>query len=278
MSSRDPAKPGGPGRHSGKHAAKRVSKDALTLAEAEARAAEAAADLARARAELLKAQQESEPHSAEVVDTELAAAPAPPEAEEDQATHADEPASGAAEDGAYPALAEQPRRRLGHWARWKQLRWVAATLAVLAIGGFLAVDVLMLSHHRDVALRQRQAAEYVAAARQGVVTLMSLNYETVDDAVKAILDNSTGDFKKDFEDHAGDFTKVARESKTVTTVDSAVAGVESMSDSEAVVLVAASTKVTNVAGAKEEPRNWRLTVHLVREGGQVKMSKVDFAA
>ena len=60
MSSRDPAKPGGPGRHSGKHAAKRVSKDALTLAEAEARAAEAAADLARARAELLKAQQDAD--------------------------------------------------------------------------------------------------------------------------------------------------------------------------------------------------------------------------
>lgn len=264
MPSRDPAKPGG----HGKHAAKGASKDALTLAEAEAKAAEAAAELARARAELLKAQQGSETESTEAV--EPGAAPDV----EPAGTEADEPAPGA-DAGFIEEPAEQPRRSAG---TWRQLRWVAATLAVLAIGGFLAVDVLMLSHHRDVAQHQHQLGEYAAAARQGVVTLMSLNYETVDDDVKAILDNSTGEFKKDFEAHAGDFTKVARESKTVTTVDTAVSGVESMSDNEAVVLVAATTKVTNVAGAKEEPRSWRLTVHLAREGDQVKMSKVDFAA
>lgn len=260
MPSRDPAKPGG----HGKHAAQRASKDALTLAEAEAKAAEAAAELARARAELLKAQQGSGTESTQTVEL---------------GTEPDVEASEAAESapGADEAAAEDPaeQRPIGIWRR---LRWVAATLAVLAIGGFLAVDVLMLSHHRDVAQRQHQLGEYAAAARQGVVTLMSLNYETVDDDVKAILDNSTGEFKKDFEAHAGDFTKVARESKTVTTVDTAVSGVESMSDNEAVVLVAASTKVTNRAGAKEEPRSWRLTVHLAREGDQVKMSKVDFAA
>lgn len=264
MPSRDPAKPDG----RGKHAAKRASKDALTLAEAEAKAAEAAAELARARAELLKAQRGAEPESTDAVEPEAAPDVEPAD------TEAGEPASGA-DAGAVEEPAEQPGKIVGIWRR---LRWVAATLAVLTIGAFLAVDVLMLSHHRDVAQRQRQSAEYAAAARQGVVTLMTLNYETVDDNVKAILDNSTGEFKKDFEAHAGDFTKVARESKTVTTVDTAVAGVESMSDNEAVVLVAANTKVTNTAGAKEEPRSWRLTVHLARKGDQVKMSKVDFAA
>lgn len=261
MPSRDPAKPGSRGKH-----AEGATKDALTVAEAEAKAAEAAAELARARAELLKAQQGAEPESTEAVELETA-----PDVE---ASEAAEPDSGA-DEGAVEEPAEQPHKSVGIWRR---LRWVAATLAVLAIGGFLAVDVLMLSHHRDVAQRQHQLGEYAAAARQGVVTLMSLNYETVDDDVKAILDNSTGEFKKDFEAHAGDFTKVARESKTVTTIDTAVAGVESLSDSEAVVLVAATTKVTNTAGAKEEPRSWRLTVHLAREGDQIKMSKVDFAA
>ncbi|AEF37463.1 MULTISPECIES: VirB8/TrbF family protein [Mycobacteriaceae] len=264
MPSRDPAKPGG----RGKHAAKRTSKDALTLAEAEAKAAEAAAELARARAELLKAQQGSESEATQAVELETAPHVEPARIE------ADDPAPGAGE-AAVDEPAEQPRKSIGIR---RQLGWVAATLAVLAIGGFLAVDVLMLSHHRDVALRQHQLGEYAAAARQGVVTLMSLNYETVDDDVKAILDNSTGEFKKDFEAHAGDFAKVARESKTVTSVDTVVSGVESMSDNEAVVLVAATTKVTNTAGAKEEPRSWRLTVHLAREGDQVKMSKVDFAA
>lgn len=270
MPSRDPANSGGPRKHAGKHAANRASKDALALAEAEAKAAEAAAELARARAELLKAQQGSETESAQTVEVENA-----PDVEASEATEPDSCADEEAVEEAVAEADEQPRKSVRIWRR---LRWVAATLAVLAIGGFLAVDVLMLSHHRDVAQRQHQLGEYAAAARQGVVTLMSLNYETVDDDVKAILDNSTGEFKKDFEAHAGDFTKVARESKTVTTVDAAVSGVESMSDNEAVVLVAATTKVTNTAGAKEEPRSWRLTVHLSREGNQVKMSKVDFAA
>lgn len=238
MPSRDPVEPDA------------TTKDALTLAEAEAQAAEAEAQAARARANLLKLQRDS------AQDPEDAA----------EALTVSEPAS------AEPAEAPQRRGRIS-----KQLPWVAAALAVLAIGGLAGSDVLMLVHHRGVAQRQHQAAEYAAAARQGVVTLMSLNYETVDDDVKRIIDNSTGDFKKDFESHADDFTKTARAAKTVTEATATVSGVESMSATEAVVLVAASTKVTNKAGAKDEPRNWRLTVHLTREGDQVKMSKVDFA-
>lgn len=241
MSSRDPAEPDA------------TTKDALTLAEAEAQAAEAEAAAARARANLLRLQRDS------AQDPENADDPA------EDATVA-EPAS------AEPAEAPRRRGRI-----WKQLPWVAATLAVLAIGGLIVSDVLVLVHHRGVAQRQHQAAEYTAAARQGVVTLMSLNYETVDDDVKRIIDNSTGEFKKDFESHAEDFTRTAREAKTITEATATVAGVESMSANEAVVLVAASTKVTNRAGAKEEPRNWRLAVHLTREGDQIKMSKVDFA-
>jgi Mce-associated membrane protein len=52
--------------------------------------------------------------------------------------------------------------------------------------------------------------------------------------------------------------------------------VESMSDDSAVVLVAASSRVTNSAGANQEPRSWRLSVDLQRDGGQIKMSKVEF--
>ncbi|ORW21629.1 hypothetical protein AWC18_09485 [Mycolicibacter nonchromogenicus] len=274
MPSRDPAKSGG------KHAAKGASKDALTLAEAEAKAAEAAAELARARAELLKAQQESadagepEPAVASPVEADGEGSGTGETSDAGEASDAGEPAPDVAAAAPTEAAAQPP----GLIRAWKRLRWVAATVAILAIGGLTAGSVVMLVHHRSVAERQHQSAEYAAAARQGVVTLMTLNYETVDDDVQAILDNSTGEFKKDFEAHVADFTKVARDSKTVTTVDTAVAGVESMSDDEAVVLVAATTKVTNTAGAKEEPRSWRLLVHLARDGGQVKLSKVDFAA
>lgn len=259
MPSRDPAKP------DATKDTKDTKDDALTLAEAEAAAAEAEAAAARARAKLLKLQRDNEPERTTVGD----AGSAEPESDTVEPTsNAADPRPGAVEPTEQPRQPSRIRSRL---------RWAAATLAVLAIGGLIAADVVMLVHHRGVTQRQHQAAEYAAAARQGVVTLMSLNYETVDEDVKRIIDNSTGEFKKDFESHADDFTKTARQSKTVTEATATVSGVESMSDNGAVVLVAASTKVTNTAGAKEEPRNWRLTVHVTREGDQVKMSKVDFA-
>jgi Mce-associated membrane protein len=47
-------------------------------------------------------------------------------------------------------------------------------------------------------------------------------------------------------------------------------------DDSGVVLVAAESKVTNAAGAQQDPRAWRLSVSLQRDGGQLKMSKVEF--
>jgi Mce-associated membrane protein len=49
-----------------------------------------------------------------------------------------------------------------------------------------------------------------------------------------------------------------------------------MTNDTAVVLVSATSRVTNAAGAKQEPRTWRLSVNLQRDGGQIKMAKVEF--
>jgi len=238
MGSRDPGEP----------------DEAVTLAEAEAHAAATAAEAARARAKLLKLQQDR--------------------AETEAVTEVAEPAPETTTAVAEPA-GWRSRIHIGWVGR--HLPAVAAALVALAVGGLLVSDVLMLVGHRAVLQRERQAAEYSAAARQGVVTVMSLNYETVDDDVKRILDNSTGEFRKDFEAHADDFIKTAREAKAIAEAAATVSGIESMSANEAVVLVAATTKVTNAAGAKEELRSWRLTIHMTRDGDQAKVSKVDFA-
>ena len=43
-----------------------------------------------------------------------------------------------------------------------------------------------------------------------------------------------------------------------------------------VVLVAASSQVTNSSGARADPQPWRMSVTVTRAGGQVKMSDVEF--
>ena len=54
------------------------------------------------------------------------------------------------------------------------------------------------------------------------------------------------------------------------------AAVQSMTDDSAEVLVAATSRVSNTTGANQQPRSWRLSVSLQREGEQIKMSKVEF--
>jgi Mce-associated membrane protein len=49
-----------------------------------------------------------------------------------------------------------------------------------------------------------------------------------------------------------------------------------MTDNSAVVLVATKSEVTNSSGANKEPRSWRLSVTVQRDGDQIKMSRVEF--
>jgi len=166
------------------------------------------------------------------------------------------------------------------YRRWRRprLSTTAAILAIIVILAASAGSVYMVLEHRDAAHRRQLAAEFAAAARQGVVTLTSLDFNNAKDGVQRILDDSTGSFKDDFAKMAGDFTKVVEQSKVVErgTVQAAAVDLDSMTDDSAVVLVASTSEVTNAAGAKQDPRNFRLIVTLARDGDQLKMSKVEF--
>jgi Mce-associated membrane protein len=252
MPSRDPATP-----DDGAGTSAPTDADALALAEAEALEAETAAAAARAKAEVLRLRREAEQAKAKA------------ETEHDESADDDATEVGTGAGTATPSMAARARPA-------RVARWAAGVVTVLAIGALITAGVLIVIQHRAVQARQDRNAQFEAAARQGVVTLMSLDYNKVDDNVKAIVDNSTGDFKKDFESAAEDFKKTARDSKAITEASVSSAAVETSTDRDAVVLVAATTKVTNAAGARQEPRNWRLSVNLVREGDQIKLSKVEF--
>ena len=146
----------------------------------------------------------------------------------------------------------------------------------LCTAALITLSVLMVINHRHQAAEQQRSAEYAAAARQSVVTLMSLDFNKAKEDVQRIIDNSTGQFRDDFKNQADDFIKVAQDSKVITEVTVNATAVESMTNDSAVVLVSATSRVTNAAGAKQEPRSWRLSVNLQRDGGQIKMSKVEF--
>ena len=164
------------------------------------------------------------------------------------------------------------------WLRRPRLATLAASLAVIVIVALLAASVYMVFEHRNASQRRQRVAEFAAAARQGVVTLTSLDFNNAKAGVQRVIDDSTGSFRDDFQKMAGDFTKVVEQSQVVErgTVQAAAVDLDSMTNDSAVVLVASTSEVTNAAGAKQDPRHFRLIVTLARDGGQLKMSKVEF--
>lgn len=249
---------------------------AAEAAEAEAAEAEAAATAARARARAVRLRHEAEAAAAEKKALEDAAeAKAVPSAVEiDEPSETVEIDTPSETVGA--AVAEDAPKRRGlrlSAGFWK----VAATVVtVIATVGLLALSATMYVSHRNVEAQRQHSAEFAAAARQGVVTLMSLDFNKAEEDVKRIIDNTTGDFKKEFEGQAEDFVNVSKESKVITEASVNAFAVQKMTEDTATVLVAVMTRVSNAASQQQEPRAWRLSVDVARDGDQIKLAKVEF--
>lgn len=157
-------------------------------------------------------------------------------------------------------------------------RWVSRVLtaaAVAVICGLLALSGYFVWHHHTADQDGEQAAAFAAAARQELINLTSFDFNHAKEDVQRVIDNSTGEFRDDFQSRADDFTAVVEQSKVVTEGKVNAAAVESIDNDSAVVLVAASSNITNAAGAKEDPRTWRMRMTVTQEGDQYKVSKVE---
>lgn len=252
--------------------AARLRREAL--AEAEKEAAEEKA--AEAKAAAAKAAEESAPE--EATDTDVAKADEDV-ADTDAATDADEAqtkkeevADETPEDAEPESEPARSRRRL----RMPPLSVTWKAAVILLICAFVAASGYMMWNRHEVTERNQRAANFVAGARQGVVNLTSMDFQKAKEDVQRVIDSSTGQFHDDFQARAKDFTTVVEQSKVVTQGTVNAAAVQSINGDFALVLVAATSRITNAAGAKDEPRNWRLKVTVKNDGGQYKMSNVEF--
>jgi Mce-associated membrane protein len=224
-----------------------VSEVMAQLAEAEAAEAEALADAARAKATAAR----------------LRGSPETPGADEVTETVAAE----------VTETVDKPARR-----RWTALPWskIGVAAVVVAICAMLALTGLMIWQHRQVEAQRAHRAEFVTSASEGVLALLSIDYNHAKADVQKVIDHSTGTFRDDFTKGGDDFVKTAEQSKAVTVGKISAAALESENGDTGVVLVAASSQVTNANGARQDPRAWRMSVTMTRDGGKLKMSNVEF--
>jgi Mce-associated membrane protein len=261
----------------------KAKADAIALAEqaeAEAAEAEALAAAARARARAIKLRREAQAQAdkdAEDTTAVVEAEDATAETSEAEDTTAETPETPQPSKAPKPPAesTESTRRRL-RVPRLPGLSRLLTAAAILAICGLLGASGWMLWHHHTVLAERQRSAAYIAAARQGVVNLTSLDFNKAKEDVQRVLDSATGEFRDDFQRRADDFASVVKDSKAVTQGSVAASAVESMGKDSAVVLVLANERVTNSAGAKDDPRAFRFRVSVVRDGDQLKISKVEF--
>jgi Mce-associated membrane protein len=217
----------------------------LTEAEEEAAQAESRAEAARARAAELRRQAEA--------------------GSSDQ--------SETATDEGEPPAARLRRR----WVRVRRPGQRAAGIcAAIVISTSLAASGYMVWQHLSLVHEDKRAAQFAAAARQGVVTLMSIDPDHAKENVQGIIDNTTGDLKSQLEVTSTYMVKNAQDAKVTTKATVEDVAVESMTDNSAVVLVVAKSDTTDPDKTKRPPVWWRLSVDISRDDGQLKMSKVEF--
>jgi Mce-associated membrane protein len=234
--------------------------------------AEAPVSEADAEDEVAKAEARAEAARARLVRLRRAAETADPD--DDDAVSQDVEQRPAKSTRARLRLLRRPGRP--RWLRRPGRKTIAVGVGIVLASASLGASGYMVWQHHTIVHKRQLAAEFAAAARQGVTTLLSIDANHAKEDFQRIMDASTGDLKNQLSVMAGLMAKQAEDSKVSSTVTVQAVAVESVSDNSGVVLVAAKSDATGPDNAKRPPALWRLSVNLNRDGGQLKMSKVDF--
>ncbi len=174
-------------------------------------------------------------------------------------------------------LPKRPGRpRKPGWLRRPGRRTIAVSMGIVIVSASCGATGYMLWQHRTAVHNRQLAAEFSAAARQGVTALMSIDPAHARDDVQRMIDSSTGEQKNSLSVLSALIVKKAEETKVGMKVTVEAVAVESVGDNSGVVLVAAKTDATGPDNGKPPPALFRLAVTLDRDGGQLKMSKIDF--
>ncbi len=212
----------------------------LADAEEELARAEARAEAARARAAQLRRQAESSSDDADEIEIE-------------------------------PAPAQSTRWRLRHPGKT-----AAGVCAAIVIAASIAASGYMVWQHLALVREHRHAAEFTAAARRGVEMMMSIDPDHARENVQNTIDMTTGPLNSQLRATSSYMVKNAQDAKVTTKATAEDTAVESMTENSAVLLVVAKSDTTNADKTKRPPVFWRLSVNIDRDGGQLKMSKLEF--
>ena len=158
----------------------------------------------------------------------------------------------------------------------RRSRIAGLALAGLLIGALWSATAIMVWQHHRVASKHAEEVRIIDAARVAITALLSIDHTTADADVQRVLDATVGTFHDDFDKSAKDFVATAQKSNSVTKGTVKAAALLSETTTGGVVMVAATSEVTNASGARADQRPFRMSVTVSRDGDQYKMSNLEF--
>ncbi|OBK33974.1 hypothetical protein A5658_11915 [Mycobacterium sp. 1245111.1] len=173
-------------------------------------------------------------------------------------------------------------------ARWRsRLRWprrlrlptrktIGVGTAIVVLCSSLAASGYILWQHRILVQHRQQAAEFAAAAREEVATMMSIDPAHAKENVQRSIDDTTGALKSQLEATSSYVVKNAQDAQVKTKATVQDVAIESMTGNSAVVLVITKSDTVNADKSNRPSVFWRLSVNIERDGDRLKMSKIDF--
>jgi Mce-associated membrane protein len=182
----------------------------------------------------------------------------------------DEETTGKAED-VEDDTAATVKTKMSH-VRLATILGLVAVVALAALCGWLGFRTF----------ESRKAADernlFLQVGRQAALNLTTIDFEHADEDVQRVLDSSTGTFYNDFQARAQPFKEVVKQAKSKSVGTIAEAGVESITQDGAEVLVAVTVKTSNAGAAEQEPRAWRMRITVQKIDDGAKVANVRFVA
>ena len=239
----------------------------MTDSDADPSTTEATDSLAAAEEELVRAEQRAEAARARAAELRR-------EAEGGSSEQSD-----ATEDADVAEAKPAASRSRARWLRRRRRptrKAVGVGAAIVVICAFMAASGYMVWQHRTLVQQRQHAAEFAAAAREEVTTLMSIDPAHAAESIQHAIDDTTGALKSQMEATSGYLAKNAQEAQVTTKATVQDVAVESMTDNSAVVLVVTKSDTINPDKSVRPSVFWRLGVDLDRDGDRLKISKLEF--
>jgi Mce-associated membrane protein len=168
------------------------------------------------------------------------------------------------------------RRRWPSRFRRPTRKAVGVGSAIVLICASLSASGYFVWQHRTLVQQRQHAAEFAAAAREEVATLMSIDPAHAVENLQHTIDDTTGALKSQLEATSSYMAKSAQDAQVTTKATVQDVAVESMTNNSAVLLVVAKSDTINADKSIRPTVFWRLSVNVDRDGDRLKMSKLEF--